>query len=104
MRDEAIQGTIGLEVIVDDFGHHLESIRVGAVMRAAPPLDVGEATEHGVAAMRAASAAAVIVTESEGGIFARNRTERPVGMVTDAMVLATIGNNVTDKAPMKILA
>ena len=25
-------------------------------------------------------------------------------MVTDALVLATIGKNVTDKAPMKILA
>ena len=38
MRDEVIQGTIGLEVIVDAFGHDLDSVRVGTVMRAAPPL------------------------------------------------------------------
>jgi len=103
-RDDVIEGTVGLEVIVDAFGRDLSAVRVGEVMRAAPPLDIGEATEHGVAAMRAAGAAAVIVTESAGGLFARQRDQRPVGMVTDALVLATIGKNVTDKAPMKILA
>ncbi|HEY8674641.1 MAG TPA: FAD-dependent oxidoreductase, partial [Candidatus Dormibacteraeota bacterium] len=103
-RDDVIAGTVGLEVIVDAFGRDLRTVRVGDVMRAAPPLDIGEATEHGVATMRAAGGAAVIVTESEGGLFARRRVDRPVGMVTDALVLATIGKNVTDKAPMKILA
>jgi formate dehydrogenase beta subunit len=103
-RDDMIEGTVGLEVIVAAFGRHLDDIRVGEVMRAAPPLDIGEATEHGVAAMLAAGGAAVIVTESAGGLFARRRDQRPVGMVTDALVLATIGKNVTDKAPMKILA
>jgi len=103
-RDDVIAGTVGLEVIVAAFGRDLDGIRVGEVMRVAPSLDIGEATERGVAAMRAAGGAAVIVTESVGGLFARRRDERPVGMVTDALVLATIGKNVTDKAPMKILA
>jgi formate dehydrogenase (NADP+) beta subunit len=103
-RDGLIEGTVGLEVIVDAFSRDLGAIRVGEVMRPAPSLDIGEATERGVEAMRAAGAAAVIVTESEGGLFARHRAERPVGMVTESIVLATIGKNVTDKAPMKILA
>ena len=103
-RDDVIAGTVGLEVIVDAFGRDLRTVRVGEVMRPAPHMDVGEATEHGVAAMRAAGATAVMVTENEGGLFSRQRDERPVGMVTDALVLATIGKNVTDKAPMKILA
>ncbi len=104
IRDDVIEGTVGLEVVVDAFGHDLASIRVAEVMRPAPHMDVGEATEHGVAAMRSAGSAAIIVTENAGSIFARQRDERPVGMVTDALVLATIGKNVTDKAPMKILA
>ena len=103
-REDVIEGTVGLEVIVDAFGRDLAGIRVATVMRPAPHMDVGEATEHGVAAMRAAGSAAVIVTESAGGLFSRQRDERPVGMVTDALVLATIGKNVTDKAPMKILS
>ncbi len=103
-RDDAVEGTLGLEVVVAAFGRDLAGIRVGDVMRPVPHLDVGEAVEHGVGAMRAAGSAAVIVTESSGGLFARQRQERPVGMVTDALVLATIGKNVTDKAPMKILA
>jgi NADPH-dependent glutamate synthase beta subunit-like oxidoreductase/ferredoxin len=103
-RDDVIEGTVGLEVVVDAFGRDLAAIRVAEVMRPAPHMDVGEAAEHGVAAMRSAGSAAVIVTESAGGLFSRQRDERPVGMVTDALVLATIGKNVTDKAPMKILA
>ena len=103
-RDDVIEGTVGLEVVVDAFGRDLASIRVGEVMRPAPQMDAGEAAEHGVAAMRAAGSAAVIVTESAGGLFSRQRDQLPVGMVTDALVLATIGKNVTDKAPMKILA
>jgi NADPH-dependent glutamate synthase beta subunit-like oxidoreductase/ferredoxin len=103
-RNDAVEGTVGLEVIVPAYGRDLDAIRVAEVMRAAPPLDVGEAAERGVAAMRAAGAAAVIVTEAQGGLFSRHREELPVGMVTDAIVLATIGKNVTDKAPMKILA
>jgi NADPH-dependent glutamate synthase beta subunit-like oxidoreductase/ferredoxin len=103
-RDDLIEGTVGLEVVVRAFGRDLGAITVGSVMRPAPRLDVGEAVEHGVAAMRRAGAAAVIVTESSGGLFSRPRDERAVGMVADVQVLATIGRNVTDKAPMKILA
>jgi NADPH-dependent glutamate synthase beta subunit-like oxidoreductase/ferredoxin len=103
-RDDLIAGTVGLEVVVPAFGRDLGAITVGSVMRQVPRLDVGEATENGVAAMRRTGGAAVIVTESAGGIFSRQRDERAVGMVAAVQVLATIGNNVTDKAPMKILA
>ncbi len=103
-RDQVIEGTIGLDVVVATYGRDLGAVRVGSLMRPAPHLDVGEAVEHGVSAMRRAGGAAVIVTESSGGLFSRQRDARPVGMVTDALVLATIGRNVTDKAPMKIMS
>jgi formate dehydrogenase (NADP+) beta subunit len=102
-RDDIIEGTLGLEVIVAAFGHDLGSLRVGPLMRPAPHLDAGEAVEHGLAAMRAAGGSAIVVTEATGGLFSRQREEQAVGMVTDALILATIGKNVTDKAPMKIL-
>jgi hypothetical protein len=103
-RDDVIRGTIGLEVVIPAFGHDLARVAVGAVMRPAPHLDVRETVERGVAAMRAARGSAVVVTENTGGLFSRQRAVGPVGMVTDALVLATIGKNVTDKAPMKILS
>jgi formate dehydrogenase beta subunit len=103
-RDDVVEGTVGLEVVVPAFGRDLGAISVGSVMRPAPLLDVAESVESGVAAMRRAGAVAVVVTESSGGLFSRQRDERPVGLVTDVQVLATIGKNVTDKAPMKILA
>jgi NADPH-dependent glutamate synthase beta subunit-like oxidoreductase/ferredoxin len=103
-RDDVIRGTIGLEVVIPAFGHDLARVAVGAVMRPAPHLDVRETVERGVAAMRAARGSTVVVTENTGGLFSRQRAVGPVGMVTDALVLATIGKNVTDKAPMKILS
>jgi predicted transcriptional regulator len=36
-RDDVIEGTVGLEVIVDAFGRNLAAIRVGDVMRPARP-------------------------------------------------------------------
>lgn len=103
-RDEIIEGTVGLDVIIAAFGVDLGTVRVGTVMRPAPHLDVGEAVEDGVAAMRRVGATALIVTESTGGLFSRQRGQRAVGIVSDALVLAAISRNVTDKAPMKILA
>jgi formate dehydrogenase beta subunit len=103
-RDDVIRGTIGLEVVIPAFGHDLARVAVGAVMRPAPHLDVRETVERGVAAMRAARGSTVVVTENTGGLFSRQSAVGPVGMVTDALVLATIGKNVTDKAPMKILS
>ncbi len=103
-RDDVIRGTIGLEVVIPAFGHDLARVAVGAVMRPAPHLDVRETVERGVAAMRAARGSTVVATENTGGLFSRQRAVGPVGMVTDALVLATIGKNVTDKAPMKILS
>ncbi|HEX4578982.1 MAG TPA: FAD-dependent oxidoreductase [Candidatus Dormibacteraeota bacterium] len=103
-RDEVVHGTVGLEVMVPAFGRDLGSVTVGSVMRRAPLLDVGASVEDGVLAMRSVRGAAVVVTESSGGLFSRQRDQHPVGLVTDVQVLATIGRNVTDKAPMKILA
>ena len=101
-RDDKVVGTVGLDVVIPSFA--AVGVRVGDVMLPAPEFDLGEAAETGVAAMRAAGAAAVVITENVGGLFSRVRDERAVGMVCDAQVLATIGKNVVDKAPMKILA
>ncbi|TMB92294.1 MAG: FAD-binding protein, partial [Chloroflexi bacterium] len=99
-RDERILGTIGLEAVVAAFGA-LDSTRAGDVMRAAPSIDAGEPVERGAAALRTATGDAVVVTALDGGVFSRRSS--PAGVVSTAQILATIGKNVVDKAPMKIL-
>jgi formate dehydrogenase beta subunit len=99
-RSGDILGTVGLEAIIPAF-NALHQTRVADVMRPAPESDLGERVEKGAAALLSTGADAVIVTGLEGGIFSRQ--SQPVGMVTVAQVLATIGKNVVDKAPMKIL-
>ncbi|MDQ2960184.1 MAG: FAD-dependent oxidoreductase [Candidatus Dormibacteraeota bacterium] len=103
-RDDAVVGTLDLDVVVSSFGRDITTVRVADVMSAAPELDMGEAAEAGVAAMRRAGSAAVIITENVGGLFSRTRDDRAVGLVCDDQVLALIGKNIVDKAPMKILA
>src|SRR5258708_2662399 len=61
----------------------------------------GEAVELAAQNIVESGAGAVLVTQPEGGLFSRR--SRPVGMVAEAQVLAEIGRNVVDKAPMKIL-
>ncbi len=96
-----IVGTVGLEVLVPSTGSDLHDVRVGDVMRPVPELDGGEAVELAAQNIVESGAGAVLVTQPEGGLFSRR--SRPVGMVAEAQVLAEIGRNVVDKAPMKIL-
>ncbi|HWW09124.1 MAG TPA: FAD-dependent oxidoreductase, partial [Candidatus Acidoferrales bacterium] len=99
-RTDEILGAVGLETVIPAFGH-LASTRVGDVMRAVPRMDLGERVEKGAAAMRSEGSDALVVTALDGGIFSRR--SQPAGMVSSAQILAAIGKNVVDKAPMKIL-
>jgi len=99
-RNDEIVGTVGLESVVAAY-KDLDGTRVADVMRPAPFIDLGERVEKGVAALRAAQADAVVVTAVQGGLFSRQSA--PEGLVSIAQVLALIGKNVVDKAPMKIL-
>lgn len=101
VRDEEILGTIGLDAVIAATAHGLEHVRVGDLVRPAPRRDAGEAAEVAAADMLREGATAVVVTEPEGGLFSR-RT-RPAGLVSEAILLAEIGANVVDKAPMKLL-
>jgi formate dehydrogenase beta subunit len=100
-RNEEIVGTVGLDVIIPNFARLAET-RVGDVMRPAPSLDIGERVERGAEAMRQARSWAVIVTALDRGVFSRQSS--PAGIVSAAQILAAIGKNVVDKAPMKILS
>ena len=99
-RTDEILGAVGLETVIPAF-RHLAETRVGDVMRAVPRMDLGERVEKGAAAMRSEGSDALVVTALDGGIFSRR--SQPAGMVSSAQILAAIGKNVVDKAPMKIL-
>ncbi|HEY6379431.1 MAG TPA: FAD-dependent oxidoreductase [Candidatus Dormibacteraeota bacterium] len=99
--DEEIVGTIGLEAVIPALGPGLDTARVRDLMRPAPLLDGGQTPLHAAAALVAAGSNALLVTAPAGGPFSR-RTE-PVGRLCEAQILAEIGRNVVDKAPMKIL-
>src|SRR5437588_296416 len=100
-RNQDILGTVGLEVILPAHSR-LAQTRVADVMRPAPRLDVGERVEQGSAAVRRDGGDEVVVTKPTGGLFSRQ--SEPVGIVSIAQVLAAIGKNVVDKAPMKLLS
>jgi NADPH-dependent glutamate synthase beta subunit-like oxidoreductase/ferredoxin len=100
VRDDRILGTLSLDTVIGAYSA-LHSTRVADVMRPVPAKDLGEPVEKGAAALRAVDADAVVLTQLSGGLFSR-QTE-PVGVVSTAQVLAAIGKNVVDKAPMKIL-
>ena len=101
VRHGEVLGTVGLEVLVAASARDLQATRVRDVMRPVPSLDAGQSVEAAAREMMRSGGAAVIVTEVEG-VF--SRTSRPVGVVAQAQVLAEIGRNVVDKAPMKILS
>ena len=98
--DGAVHGLLALDAVVDA-ASGLAGTHVREVMRAAPAVGAGEPVEAAAAALRDSGAPAVVVTAPEGGVFARRSV--PVGLVSEAQVLAAVGNNVVDKAPMKIL-
>jgi formate dehydrogenase beta subunit len=99
-RDGELAGTVALEAVIPSLRRGLESVRVGEVMRPAPALDLGMSIEAAAQAMRSAGSECVVVTQPVG-VFSR-RSEA-VGMVSRPQLLARIGRNVVDKAPMKIL-
>jgi formate dehydrogenase beta subunit len=101
VRDGEVVGSIGLEVVVAASESGLEVARVRDHMRPVAEHGGTDAPEAAATAMVEHGAGAVIVTAVEGGVFSK-RT-RPVGLVSEAQVLAEIGRNVVDKAPMKIL-
>jgi NADPH-dependent glutamate synthase beta subunit-like oxidoreductase/ferredoxin len=100
-RDGRILGTLGLDSTLAAVAEGLGA-RAGALMRPLPSLDGGETPLAAARSMVAAGAAAVLVTEPQGGVFSRRSV--PVGLVARPQILAEIGRNVVDKAPMKILA
>lgn len=100
-RDTKIVGTLSLDVVVRAAGRQLDQVLVGEFCRSLPARDGGVSVESAVAAMRTAQADAVVLTESPR-LFSKD--SEPIGFVCAAQVLATIGKNVVDKAPMKILA
>jgi formate dehydrogenase beta subunit len=99
MRAGAVLGTVGLEAVIPA-ADRLGEVPVRSVMRPAPERDAGSTIEAATAALREAGADCLVVTELTG-VF--SRTSVPVGLVSTAQILATIGKNVVDKAPMKIL-
>jgi NADPH-dependent glutamate synthase beta subunit-like oxidoreductase/ferredoxin/CBS domain-containing protein len=101
VRDGEILGTLGLDAVLAAVAEGLDA-PAGALVRPLPSLDGGETPLAAARAMVAAGAAAVLVTEPVGGVFSRR--SRPTGLVARAQILAEIGSNVVDKAPMKILA
>jgi len=100
-REGAVLGTVALDVVVSSAGRHPATVAVSEVMRVAPSRDAGGSLTAAAAAMREIAADAVIVTETPGFF---SKATRPLGMVVTAQILASIGKNVVDKAPMKILA
>ena len=99
-RDGEACGTVGLEAAVLASAS-LGTTRTAELMTPLPARDGGIAAEAAAAAMVETGSAATLVTEPEGGIFSKR--SRPVGLLTRASLLAAIGRNVVDKAPMKML-
>ncbi|GAC1342390.1 MAG: hypothetical protein NVSMB29_14030 [Candidatus Dormibacteria bacterium] len=99
-RDGEACGTVGLETVIAAAAS-LSTTRVGEVMGPLPARDAGVAAEAAAAAMADSGGAATLVTEPEGGFFSKR--SRPMGLLSRAQLLAAIGRNVVDKAPMKML-
>jgi formate dehydrogenase beta subunit len=100
-REQEIVGTLDLGAVLLASDRSLTEVRVGEVMHPARTRDGGEGVESAAEDMLRTGSKAVVVTEVEGGVI-RRRTI-PAGLVSEAQVLAAIGRNVVDKAPMKML-
>ncbi|MDB5067143.1 MAG: hypothetical protein JWM18_3577 [Chloroflexi bacterium] len=103
VRDDGeILGSVGLEAVLPATERGLHRTRAGELLRPLPRLDGGQTALAAAREMVDAGAGAVLITEPVGGVFSRRSA--PVGVVSEAQLLAEIGSNVVDKAPMKILA
>lgn len=99
-RGPEIVGSVGLDAVIPALSRGLGDVRVGEVMRPAPRQDAGATIESAAGALGESDAEAIVVTEVSG-LFSR-RSEA-VGMASRSHLLARIGRNVVDKAPMKML-
>ena len=99
--DGAVVGSLTVDAVLAAYDEGLDVARVRDYMRPAPTADQGERPLYAAEVMRRAGSQAVVVTEPEGGVFSRR--VRPAGIISELQLLAEIGNNVVDKAPMKIL-
>ncbi|TMC49808.1 MAG: 4Fe-4S dicluster domain-containing protein [Chloroflexi bacterium] len=99
-RDDEIVGTVGLEALLPA-SENLESVRVRDLLLAAPTRDSGQSLTSAASAMLTAGSDTVVVTAPVGGVFSRET--QPVGLLSEQLLLAEIGRNVVDKAPMKML-
>lgn len=102
VREGEIIGSIGLEAVLAATEKGFERTRAGELLRPLPRLDGGETPLSAAREMFDAGAGAILVTEPAGGPFSRRTT--PIGLVAEAALLAELGSNVVDKAPMKILS
>ena len=102
VTDESeVVGVLSLDAVVAALDIGLDRALVRDHMRPAPTADGGETPLHGAGEMVRAGSEAVVVTEPQGGVFSRR--SRPAGVVSEMQLLAEIGRNVVDKAPMKML-
>ena len=96
-----IVGLVSRDSVMYAFGRPSGHVRVAELMTPAVAADTAEYVEAGTARMRAGGASALVLTERVGGPFSRQTED--VGLVSIPQILAAIGKNVMDKAPMKIL-
>ena len=95
-------GAIGLDAVIPSFGEALAHTSVISVMHAVTAVDAGQSIDAVARALAGQGSLAAEVTERAGGLFS-GRTEL-AGLISQTDILAEIGKNVVDKAPMKILS
>ena len=100
-EENRILGTLDLGVIVPLVSQDLHAITVQEAMKPVPECDGGTSLDGATEKLRDAQASAVVVTEVTGGVFSKQ--VQATGLVSTAQILAVLGKNVVDKAPMKIL-
>ena len=97
-----VVGTVGLDAVIPAFGEALATTTVLSVMNPVATVEAGQTIDAVASALVAQSGFAADVLRHVGGLFS-GRTES-AGLISQTEILAEIGKNVIDKAPMKILS
>jgi formate dehydrogenase beta subunit len=97
-----VVGVVGIDAVIPSFGEALAYVSVLSVMHPVAAIDAGQSIDAAARALAGHSSLAVEVTQRAGGLF-NGRVEQ-AGLISQTDVLAEIGKNVLDKAPMKILS
>jgi NADPH-dependent glutamate synthase beta subunit-like oxidoreductase/ferredoxin len=97
-----VVGTVGLDAVISSFGAALETTTVMSVMNPVATVSAGGTVDAVASALVEHGSSAAEVARRAGGLFG-GRTES-VGLISQTDILAEIGKNVIDKAPMKILS